>query len=40
VELGKELATALQPIVDGERSADDKDGSTAQLVGFLRANGA
>ncbi|MFT6532925.1 MAG: glucose-6-phosphate isomerase [Limimaricola cinnabarinus] len=40
VELGKELATALQPIVDGEQGADDKDGSTAQLVGFLRANGA
>ncbi|PHP29194.1 glucose-6-phosphate isomerase [Limimaricola cinnabarinus] len=39
VELGKELATALQPIVDGEESADGKDGSTAQLVGFLRANG-
>ncbi|WP_341213916.1 glucose-6-phosphate isomerase [uncultured Limimaricola sp.] len=40
VELGKELATALQPVVDGEANADDKDGSTAQLVGFLRANGA
>ena len=39
VELGKELATALQPIVDGKESADGKDGSTAQLVGFLRANG-
>ncbi|MGR3463209.1 glucose-6-phosphate isomerase [Limimaricola sp.] len=40
VELGKELATALQPVVDGERNADDKDGSTAQLVGYLRVNGA
>lgn len=35
VELGKELATALQPIVDGAQSAADKDGSTAQLVAFL-----
>ncbi len=40
VELGKELATALQPVVDGSESAAGKDGSTAQLVGFLRANGA
>ncbi|MCP1168284.1 glucose-6-phosphate isomerase [Limimaricola litoreus] len=40
VELGKELATALQPIVDGKESTDGKDGSTAQLVGFLRANGS
>lgn len=35
VELGKELATALQPVIDGVQSASDKDGSTAQLVGFL-----
>ena len=39
VELGKELATALQPVVEGTRSADDKDGSTAALVGFLQKNG-
>lgn len=39
VELGKELATALQPIVEGLESADGKDGSTASLVGFLRKNG-
>ena len=39
VELGKELATGLQPVIEGDRSADDKDGSTAQLVAFLRANG-
>ncbi len=39
VELGKELATALQPIVEGTESTDGKDGSTAQLVGFLRTNG-
>jgi glucose-6-phosphate isomerase len=39
VELGKELATALQPIVEGKESADSKDGSTAGLVSFLQANG-
>ncbi len=38
VELGKELATALQPIVEGG-DASGKDGSTAGLVGFLRKNG-
>ncbi|NBD30767.1 MAG: glucose-6-phosphate isomerase, partial [Alphaproteobacteria bacterium] len=38
VELGKELATALQPIVEGG-DASAKDGSTAGLVGFLRGNG-
>jgi glucose-6-phosphate isomerase len=35
VELGKELATALQPVVEGTESADGKDGSTAALVAFL-----
>ncbi|QUS35427.1 glucose-6-phosphate isomerase [Falsirhodobacter algicola] len=35
VELGKELALALQPILEGA-SADGKDGSTRQLVDFLR----
>ena len=39
VELGKELATALQPVVEGAQGTDDKDGSTAALVGFLRQNG-
>ncbi len=39
VELGKELATKLQPVVEGTQSADDKDGSTAALVGFLQKNG-
>ena len=39
VELGKELATALQPVVEGTQSADGKDGSTAALVGFLQNNG-
>ncbi|MBO9449553.1 glucose-6-phosphate isomerase [Tropicibacter sp. R16_0] len=35
VELGKELATSLAPIVDGDQSADGKDGSTAALVDFV-----
>ena len=35
VELGKELATSLAPIVDGEQSAKGKDGSTAALVNFV-----
>ncbi|SFR38008.1 glucose-6-phosphate isomerase [Yoonia tamlensis] len=39
VELGKELATALQPVVEGTQSAQGKDGSTAALVGFLQNNG-
>lgn len=38
VELGKELATALQPIVEGA-DASGKDGSTAGLVDYLRKNG-
>ena len=39
VELGKELATALQPIVEGKEPATGKDGSTAQLVGYLQKSG-
>ncbi|MBQ2262146.1 MAG: glucose-6-phosphate isomerase [Loktanella sp.] len=39
VELGKELATALQPVVEGSTGAEGKDASTAALVGFLRQNG-
>ncbi len=35
VELGKELAKALEPIVAGDESADGKDGSTAQLVAAI-----
>ncbi|OAN71168.1 glucose-6-phosphate isomerase [Sulfitobacter sp. EhC04] len=35
VELGKELATSLQPIVEGSASAEGKDGSTAALVGYI-----
>ena len=38
VELGKELATALQPVVEGGDTAG-KDASTAGLVGFLKARG-
>lgn len=40
VELGKELATSLQPVVDGMASADGKDSSTAQLVEFVLKNEA
>ena len=36
VELGKELALALQPILEGSQSAADKDGSTQALVDYLR----
>ncbi|MFT5067583.1 MAG: glucose-6-phosphate isomerase [Yoonia sp.] len=39
VELGKELATALQPIIEGKQSTVDKDGSTAGLVDFLQSHG-
>ena len=38
VELGKELATALQPAVEGG-STEGHDGSTAGLVAHLRRNG-
>ncbi len=37
VELGKELALALQPVLEGKTGTDGKDGSTAALVAFLRA---
>jgi glucose-6-phosphate isomerase len=40
VELGKELATALGPVVEGHQGTEGKDGSTAGLVGFLRSHGA
>ncbi len=35
VELGKELALALEPVLAGDESADGKDGSTRALVGYL-----
>lgn len=37
VELGKELATALGPIMDGTESAAEKDPSTQSLVRYLSA---
>ena len=36
VELGKVLATRMAPILDGRESMGDKDGSTRQLVAFVR----
>jgi glucose-6-phosphate isomerase len=35
VELGKELATSLQPVVEGTQSTAGKDASTASLVDYL-----
>lgn len=37
VELGKELALALAPVLSGEDSGEGKDGSTRQLVARIRA---
>lgn len=37
VELGKELALALQPVLEGKVDAAGKDGSTAALVAWLKA---
>ncbi|MBR9649940.1 glucose-6-phosphate isomerase [Thalassovita aquimarina] len=37
VELGKELALALQPVLDGEKSAADSDGSTRALIDVIRS---
>jgi len=39
VELGKEMATSLGPVLDGSMACDGLDGSTAALVGFVRRNG-
>jgi glucose-6-phosphate isomerase len=36
VELGKELATGLLPIVEGKSEASDRDGATQGLVAHLR----
>jgi glucose-6-phosphate isomerase len=36
VELGKELATALQPVIEGKTAAEGRDASTAGLVAHLR----
>ncbi len=38
VELGKELATALGPMVTGEQAVEGKDGSTAQLLDYVHRN--
>ena len=35
VELGKELATSLAPVLEGEVAVETKDPSTAQLIRFL-----
>ena len=37
VELGKELATALGPLVRGEADASDKDPSTRALLAYIHA---
>lgn len=37
VELGKELATGLLPVVEGKAKADDRDSSTAGLVAHVHA---
>ncbi|MBM9593055.1 glucose-6-phosphate isomerase [Roseitranquillus sediminis] len=39
VELGKELAGALEPVLSGEKGTEGKDGSTAMLVDFVRRHG-
>ncbi|WP_375257623.1 glucose-6-phosphate isomerase [Citreimonas sp.] len=39
VELGKELATTLGPMVTGEACVEGKDGSTAQLLDFVHKTG-
>lgn len=39
VELGKELATALGPMVMGAVPVEGKDGSTAQLLKFMHTHG-
>ena len=36
VELGKELALALQPVLEGKTGTEGKDGSTAALVDYLK----
>lgn len=39
VELGKELATALLPVIEGKAPADTHDSSTAGLAGYLAGKG-
>lgn len=38
VELGKELATSLEPVIDGSAPALNKDPSTAALVAYMLAH--
>ncbi|MBK0326962.1 glucose-6-phosphate isomerase [Rhodobacteraceae bacterium F11138] len=40
VELGKEMATSLGPVVDGSQSAAGRNGSTMALVEFAHRHGA
>ena len=40
VELGKELATGLQPVMEGKVSTEGQDSSTAGLVSYLKKIGA
>jgi glucose-6-phosphate isomerase len=40
VELGKELATSLQPVVEGTKDASDEDPSTAALIDYIHRNGS
>jgi glucose-6-phosphate isomerase len=39
VELGKELATSLGPVLTGDKAATGKDGSTISLVEYVRQHG-
>lgn len=39
VELGKELATALQPVIEGKADGADHDSSTLGLVAYLTVTG-
>ena len=38
VELGKELAVALEPVLSGKAEGAEKDGSTKQLVSYFRSD--
>ena len=38
VELGKELATSLQPVMEGDVSTEGKDPSTAALVNYIHTH--
>ena len=38
VELGKELATALGPVLSGSQTGAGKDGSTQRLVAYVQAH--